>query len=56
MCRDVSPATSIMGQDFTIVNEDKDRALGQAGAQLASIEDLVTCLEHAEECDWLFRT
>jgi hypothetical protein len=33
------------------VNEGTERALTQAGAQLASIEDLVTCLEHAESCD-----
>ena len=33
-------------------NTHKDaRAREQAGAQLASIEELVTCLEHAEACD-----
>ena len=32
------------------VNEDTERARQQAGAQLASIEDMVKCLEHAEEC------
>src|SRR5439155_17135058 len=32
------------------VNEAADRAAQQAGAQLASIEDLVACLEHAESC------
>jgi len=31
------------------VNETEERAEQQAGAQLASIEELVTCLEHAEE-------
>jgi hypothetical protein len=32
-------------------NVHKDeRAKAQAGAQLASIEELVTCLKHAEEC------
>ena len=39
-----------MGQYFKIVNEDTERARTQAGAQLASIADLVTCLEHAEDC------
>ena len=33
------------------VNEDTERAEQQAGAQLASIEDLVACLDHAESCD-----
>lgn len=33
------------------VNEDTERAREQAGAQLASIEELVKCLEHAEDCD-----
>jgi hypothetical protein len=32
------------------VNEETVRAAQQAGAQLASIEDLVSCLEHAESC------
>ncbi len=33
-------------------NTHKDaRAREQAGAQLASIEELVTCLEHAAACD-----
>ena len=33
-------------------NVDKfERAEAQASAQLASIEELVTCLEHAESCD-----
>jgi len=32
------------------VNEDTERAKQQAGAQLASIEDLVACLDHAESC------
>jgi hypothetical protein len=31
--------------------KEENRAREQAGAQLASIEELVTCLEHAEECD-----
>jgi len=29
------------------VNEDSERALKQASAELASIADLVACLEHA---------
>jgi len=33
------------------VNEETERAEQQAGAQLASIEDLVACLDHAESCD-----
>jgi hypothetical protein len=33
------------------VNETEERAYRQAGIQLASIEDLVKCLEHAESCD-----
>jgi hypothetical protein len=33
-----------------IIHKD-ERAKAQAGAQLASIEELVTCLEHAENCD-----
>ena len=40
-----------MGANFNRVNEGTERAEQQAGAQLASIEDLVTCLEHAESCD-----
>jgi len=32
------------------VNEDSERALKQASAELASIADLVACLEHAEAC------
>jgi hypothetical protein len=32
------------------VNEDTSRAEEQAGVQLASIQDLVACLEHAEGC------
>ena len=32
------------------VNEDSERALKQASAELASIADLVACLEHAESC------
>jgi hypothetical protein len=32
------------------VHQD-ERAKAQAGAQLASIEELVKCLEHAEECN-----
>jgi hypothetical protein len=31
--------------------EDNKRAREQASAQLASIEELVKCLEHAKECD-----
>jgi hypothetical protein len=33
------------------VNEPQERAAEQAGAQLASIEDMVACLLHAESCD-----
>jgi hypothetical protein len=33
-----------------IVNDDTKRAEQQAGTQLASIEDLVSCLDHAESC------
>jgi hypothetical protein len=40
-----------MDTNFNRVNEDTERAAQQAGAQLASIEDLVACLEHAESCD-----
>jgi hypothetical protein len=32
------------------VNENTERAAEQAGMQLASIADLVACLEHAESC------
>jgi hypothetical protein len=32
-------------------HEDTERAREQAGAQLASIEELVKCLEHAQESD-----
>ena len=46
----VSPAISIMVKNSHRVNEDTERAEQQAGAQLASIEDLVACLEHAESC------
>jgi hypothetical protein len=35
----------------TIHTEDMQRAREQAAAQLASIEDMVTCLDHARECD-----
>ena len=35
----------------TTSTKDSERARQQAGAQLASIEELVTCLEHAQECD-----
>ena len=31
--------------------KEENRAQQQAGAQLASIEELITCLEHAHECD-----
>ena len=31
--------------------KEENRARDQAGAQLASIEELVKCFEHAEECD-----
>ena len=31
--------------------KEENRARQQAAAQLASIEELVTCLEHAQECD-----
>jgi hypothetical protein len=31
--------------------KEENRAREEAGAQLASIEELVTCLKHAEECD-----
>jgi hypothetical protein len=40
-----------MVQNSPRVNEDTERAAQQAGIQLASIEDLVACLEHAESCD-----
>jgi hypothetical protein len=40
-----------MDANFNRVNETEERARQQAAAQLASIEDLVKCLEHAEECD-----
>jgi hypothetical protein len=33
------------------VNEEAGRAEQEAGAQLASIADMVACLEHAESCD-----
>jgi hypothetical protein len=36
----------------TIKNEVQERARQRAAAQLASIEELVTCLEHAEDCDY----
>jgi hypothetical protein len=39
-----------MDTNFNRVNEDTERAAQQAGAQLASIQDLVACLEHAESC------
>jgi hypothetical protein len=47
----VSPAFTIMSENFTRVNEDTERARQQAGTQLESIKDLITCLEHAEGCD-----
>src|SRR5438132_13043925 len=47
----VSPAFPIMIKNSNRVNEDTERAEQQAGAQLASIEDLVACLDHAESCD-----
>jgi hypothetical protein len=31
--------------------KEENRARQQAGAQLASIEESVTCLKHAEDCD-----
>ena len=34
----------------TIHTKDADRAVQQARAQLAGIEELVACLTHAEEC------
>ena len=40
-----------MVQNLPRVNEEAGRAEQQARAQLASIEELVTCLEHAESCD-----
>jgi hypothetical protein len=40
-----------MVQNSPRVNEEAGRAEQQAGAQLASIEEWVTCLEHAESCD-----
>ena len=40
-----------MVQNSLRVNETAERAKQQAGVQLASIEELVTCLEHAESCD-----
>ena len=40
-----------MDQNFQRVNEATERAEQQAGVQLASIQDLVACLEHAESCD-----
>src|SRR2546423_9666736 len=47
----VSPALPIMIEHSNRINEDTERAEQQAGAQLASIEDLVACLDHAESCD-----
>ena len=35
----------------TTSTKDLERARQQAGAQLASIEEMVTCLEHAEACE-----
>src|SRR5437016_2130601 len=35
----------------TTSTKNAERARQQAGAQLASIEELVKCLEHAESCD-----
>jgi hypothetical protein len=35
----------------TTSTKDSERARQQAGAQLVSIEELVSCLEHAEVCD-----
>jgi hypothetical protein len=35
----------------TTSTKDSERARQQAGAQLASIEESVTCLEHAQACD-----
>ena len=40
-----------MVQNTLHVNEEAGRAEQQAGVQLASIEELLTCLEHAESCD-----
>ena len=40
-----------MDATITRVNETEERAEQQAGAQLASIRELVRCLEHAESCD-----
>lgn len=39
-----------MSQHPIRVNEETVRAAQQAGAQLVSIEELVACLEHAENC------
>jgi hypothetical protein len=39
-----------MEANLNRVNETEERAEQQAGAQLTSIEELVKCLEHAEEC------
>jgi hypothetical protein len=39
-----------MSQHPIRVNEETVRAAQQAGVQLASIQDLVACLEHAETC------
>ena len=48
------PAVTIMGANFNRVNEVTSRAREQAGAELAGIEDLMKCLEHAEGCDDAF--
>jgi hypothetical protein len=40
-----------MVDDSKRVNDDTARARQQAAAQLASIEDMVTCLAHAQACD-----
>jgi hypothetical protein len=39
-----------MGTYSNRVNEDTERAYTEARAQLRSIEELVKCLDHAQEC------
>src|SRR6266508_502769 len=47
----VFPAPSIMGQHFTRVNEETERARAQAGAQLRGITAMVQWLTHARGCE-----
>ena len=39
-----------MDANLNRVNEDTERAREQAGIQLAGIQDMVACLDHAESC------